>query len=50
VQQRRVLGLPVPAEEIQTLYPERFRGFLPAEADYGTLATALAGRRKSRPP
>jgi tetratricopeptide (TPR) repeat protein len=43
VQQRRLLGLPVPAEEIQTPTAERFRRSRPAEADSGTLATALAG-------
>jgi tetratricopeptide (TPR) repeat protein len=42
-QERRLLGLPVSAEEIQIPSDERFRVSRPAEADYGTLATALAG-------
>ena len=43
-QQRRLLGLPVPAEEIQTPYTERSPGSRPAEVASGTLATTLADR------
>ena len=42
-QQRRLLGLPVPAEDIQAPHAGRSRSSGAADADSGTLATALAG-------
>jgi tetratricopeptide (TPR) repeat protein len=42
-QQRRLLRLPVPAEDIQAPHAGRSRSSGAADADSGTLATALAG-------
>jgi hypothetical protein len=48
-QQRRLLGLPAPAEEIQTRDPERSRRSRLDETDDATLATTLAGRSGPAP-